>query len=125
MTSKKKVVAAAKTLFKESLTEDKVDEKKIRKILDRIGQQKNPQAAKILKVYKRLVERALSWEEILVEAGEPVAKDVEKTLLLATGARKAKFKVDPKIVLGAKITHGDWIYDATLEAKLKQLTALD
>ena len=115
----------AKYLFKKSLSGDGfVDTKKVQVILNAIVSQKPPQLIKILKIYKKLIAAALSHEELVVETAEKLSnqKKFEQNLFTKTGSTKISYKINPNIVLGARITHGDWVWDETLQAKLKQLT---
>ena len=115
----------AKSLFKKSLNNDGlVDTKKVQIILNTIVSQKPPQLIKILKKYKKLIEAALSREELVFETAQklPNQKKFEQNLFAKTGANRINYKINPNIVLGARITHGDWVWDETLQAKLENLT---
>lgn len=124
MKSRKKQILIAKQMFKSSLSKGKVDTDKVRTILKRMLSQKPAGLLKILNIYKRLIEAAVSKELLILESAVEVAnkKLLEKELLKKTGASKILYKTNPKITFGAKISHGDWIYDETLDAKLEQLT---
>lgn len=124
MISRKKQKLIAKQMFRDSLTNGSTDPEKTRKILAKAILEKPPGLLKILKIYKRLVETAVAKEQIILETAVALSnkKPLEKELLKKTGARKILYKTSPKITFGAKISHGDWIYDATLDAKLRQLT---
>ena len=118
----------AKSLFKKSLNSDGlVDAKKVQIILRQIVSQKPPQLIKILKKYKKLIAAALSCEELIVETAQNLTsqKKFEQNLFAKTGAARISYKINPNIVLGARITHGDWVYDKTLQAKLERLTIND
>ena len=115
----------AKSLFKKSLNSDGfVDTKKVQVILNTIVSQKPPQLIKILKIYKKLIATALSREELVFETAQklPNQKKLEQNLFAKTGATRINYKINPNIVLGARITHGDWVWDETLQAKLENLT---
>ena len=115
----------AKSLFKKSLNSDGfVDTKKVQVILNTIVSQKPPKLIKILKIYKKLIAAALSHEELVVETAEKLSnqKKFEQNLFAKTGANRINYKINPNIVLGARITHGDWVWDETLQAKLENLT---
>lgn len=124
MTNKKKLAKIAKKLYRESFEGNAISEKKITQIIKSLVKEKPQGLTTILKTYKRLIKNALAKKQIIVEAAEkmPNQKEFEKTILAKTHAQKVIFITNPKIVFGAKITHGDWIYDATLDAKLMQLT---
>lgn len=124
MKNRKKLIATAKSLYKKSLKDGVVNTQKVRQIAAKLATLRKPGVSTILKVYKRLIEQAITKEEVIVETAVPIAsfKKFEDELLTRTGARRIKYKINPRVVFGAKITHGDWIYDATLDAKLKRLT---
>jgi len=124
MITRKKQIQIAKAMLKKSLKSGLVDSKLVSFVLREIISQKPQGLTKILKVYKRLVENKLKKEEILIESAQKVAnqKQLEQEFTKNTGVKRINFKINPKIVFGAKVTSGDWIYDATLDAKLNQLT---
>ena len=119
----KNLPKTAKILFRKSLTDDTVDVKKVQFVLKETVAQKPPQLASILKIYKKLIENTLLKEQVVVETALRLTnqKKIEKEILNRTGAKRIIYKTNPKIVLGAKITHGDWVWDETLSAKLAQL----
>lgn len=122
----KKYFKIAKSLTKRSLDEDgKTDPRKIKQILSAIGKQKPQGAASILKAYKRLMTRILATEEVILESPTKPEAIFAQELLKRTGARKIIQKTNPNLVLGAKIIHGDWVWDETLDAKLARLTQND
>lgn len=124
--NKKKQLKIAKTLLKKSLTNGTLDSTKVQKILIMLASAKPQGLIVILKTYKRLIEAKLKSEEVIVETAIKLSsqKQLVSNLKKATGAKRIIYKQNPKIVFGAKITHGDWILDNTLESKLKQLTNL-
>jgi len=124
MITRKKQIQIAKAMLKKSLKSGLVDSKLVSFVLREIISQKPQGLTKILKVYKRLVENKLKKEEILIETAQKVAnqKQLEQEFTKKTRVKRINFKINPKIVFGAKITSGDWIHDATLDAKLGQLT---
>ncbi|OGD85625.1 hypothetical protein A2164_02175 [Candidatus Curtissbacteria bacterium RBG_13_35_7] len=127
MKNRKKIYKIAKYMFKNSLTEGIVDAKKVNLVLKEIISKRPNHLTYILKLYKKLITQALAKEELIVESASllPNQKSIEKQLLEKTGTQRIIYKTNPKFVLGAKITHGDWVYDQTLGAKLAQLTMND
>jgi F0F1-type ATP synthase delta subunit len=120
--NKKKLLQIAKVMYKQSLKGGSVDASLVQKVLKTATSSPWPNLVKILKIYKNFISIALEKEELLVESATPIAKSYEKELLLKTGAKRIKYEKNPNNIAGVKITHGDWIYDATIDAKLKQLT---
>ena len=120
----KKIKNLAKIMYKKSLKDGIVNLASVSAVLKEIVSQKPHGLKNILKSYKHLIESKIAREELIVETAQKT-KDIEKMekgLLSKTGARRIKYKINPKLIFGAKITHGDFVYDATLESKLKQLT---
>lgn len=121
----KKQIKMAKIMFKNSFDSDGfISVAKVKAQMNQIVKAKPQGLTKILKAYKRLIETALRKEEVVVESAVKLTslKKNETELLTKTGAKKVTYKINPKIVLGTRITHGDWIYDETLDSKLKQIT---
>ena len=121
----KKIKDLAKIMFKKSLKDGIVNPANVSLVLKENVSQKPQGLKNILKIYKHLVETKLAKEELIVETAQKTTEitKMEKELLSKTGAKRIKYKTNPKMVFGLKITHGDFVYDLTLGSKLKQLTA--
>ena len=123
----KKNLKIAGSLAKQSLDKNGwVSELKVRHIVSQITKLKPQQTTSILKTYRRLIESVLAKEEVVIESPVKISlRNLENELIKKTGARKVIYKTNPNLVFGAKITHGDWVWDATLDAKLARLTQND
>lgn len=116
----------AKKLMKMSLSGGTVNSKKVEILMKNLVRLKPQGTISILKIYKRLVSRAIAQETLIVESSTPsVIRPVEKRLLAKTGAKKVTYKTNPDIVFGARLVHGDWIFDSTLDAKLNQVASIN
>lgn len=122
MKNKKKVGIIAKILFKNSFNNGFLDNKKIMFNLNTISTLKPQGLVNVLRQYKRLIRQALSIEELQIESVDALSIDQEKELLIKTNAKRINYKLNPKMVFGAKIKHGDWIYEQSLDNKLSQIT---
>lgn len=120
----KKQTKIAKKLFKKSLDQKRqLSANRVHQILSALTRAKPQGVLGILKAYRRLIAAQLKKEEVEVEAAQTIkSKKIEKLILSKTGARRVNFKINPEVILGAKITHGDWVWDETLDAKLQELT---
>lgn len=120
----KKELKIAKSLFRKSLTNGSVETVKVRTILNAIAKQKPAHMIGILRNYKRLIETSLSGEEVIVETPAKIfnISTFEREIKAKTRAKRIIYKVNPTIIVGAKITHGDWVFDSSLDSKLNQLT---
>ena len=123
MVAKRKITKIAKTIFKDSLKNGRLDNGRIRTIVAKIVKVKPAGFLKILKAYKKLIETQIAREEIIIESAIGLSENQTKEILARTKAKNIHYKRNPDMVFGAKITHGDWIYDASLDARLKQLTS--
>lgn len=123
-TSKKYLNLLSRSLYKKSLTQGLVDEKKVRIILIHLEKRQPAKLSSILKTYKRLIGQKLASEEIIIETNDKITfqKSFIDNLKKNTGAVRIINKTNPKIVFGAKVYNGDWIWDETLEEKLHQIT---
>ena len=123
MSSKKKYKQIAKVMFRASLKNGQVDPKLVAKVLKEVISQKPSGLIKILKIYKNLISAKLAKEELIIEAATlpPLSKSA---LLKKTGAKRIIFKENPQLVFGAKIKHGDWIWEETLDSKLNQIKSI-
>lgn len=123
----KKELKIAKSLFRKSLSGGSVDSKKVNLILKAIVTQKPAHMVGILRNYKRFVEAALKKEEVLIESAAKIANvsSIGKEIKEKTHAKRITYKINPAILIGARIIHGDWIFDSTLDTKLQRLTMND
>lgn len=121
----KKHLKIAKSLFKKSLNDKGlVSPTKIKSVLSKLAREKTVGKVAILKVYKRLIENALKQEEVIIESATGIENNPQaKEIIKKIDAKKINFKTNSDLIFGAKITHGDWVFDATLDSKLKQLIA--
>ncbi|MBI4037847.1 F0F1 ATP synthase subunit delta [Candidatus Curtissbacteria bacterium] len=120
----KKLAKIAKNLFKLSLSNGFVDNSKVRNILTHLDKSKQSGKIQILKHYKKQIAEKLTKETVVVEAASQITpgKQFEEAILSKTKAKNIKYEVNPDFVFGAKVTAGDWIFDSTLDAKLRQLS---
>lgn len=107
-----------------SKTNGQVDAKKVKTVLNEVVSASPQNLTAILRTYKKIVDRSLLQEEVTIELASPIKneKKLESEIVAKTKAKRIRLKINPNIVFGSKITHGDWVWDNTLEAKLKQLT---
>jgi F0F1-type ATP synthase delta subunit len=123
MKGSKKLTKIAKIMFKNSMSGEYLDTNKARRIIAEVSSQKPTGLAKILTTYKNYIERQIASEEIIIESAVPLpTKSLEKELLSKTGAKRIKYQINSQMVTGAKIKHGDWLYDESLSGKLSNLT---
>ncbi len=123
MTGNKKLIQIAKIMFKNSMSHGYLDNSRAKRVLAEVSSLKPTGLAKILTTYKKYVQQQIAREEIIIESAIAVPnKNMEKELLSKTGAKRIKYQINSQMVTGAKIKHGDWLYDESLSGKLSNLT---
>ena len=117
---KKKYTQLAKKMLRASLKGDQIDSQLVGKVLKELISHEPSGLTKILKIYKNLISAQLAKEELIIEAATlpPLSKSA---LLKKTGAKRIIFNKNPQLVFGAKIKHGDWIWEETLDSRLNQI----
>lgn len=121
--TQKKQRELAKKMYKSSLTHGLVNSLKVQQVIKEAFKNRVQNLPSVLKAYKRLIETALKKEVLIIESATPITnqKSLEAQIRAKTKANKVNFEINPNIIVGARITHGDWIYDATLDTELNQL----
>ncbi len=115
MTSKTKQIA--KQLFKLSVIDEKINEKRVNEIVSTLVTRKPLHYVQILQGYKNAIENFLTSQEIIIEV--PKGFTMKDTALKST--KRVVVKENPKIVYGVRIIDGDWVFDNTLEGKLENI----
>lgn len=124
MISRKKSQEIAKSLCKKCCTpEGYIEPNKVDLVLNALAKRKPSGYSAILKALKRQIESVIARELVVVEAAQvpPNWKQLEKFLIAKTGATRVVFEPNPDLVFGAKISHGDWIWEQSLDSKLTSL----
>ncbi|MEX2028455.1 MAG: F0F1 ATP synthase subunit delta [Candidatus Curtissbacteria bacterium] len=120
MKSKKKYIRIAKKMLEASLKNGQVDSKLTHRVLSVVISQKPYRLSHILKLFRRLVAQKLAWEEIVMETATLPSFN-KSAFLKKTDAKRIVTKINPELIVGAKITHGDWVWEQTLNSKLEQI----
>lgn len=122
--TRKKLREFAKAMFKASFRDGAIDPRKVHNVIKVANNLRTTGLISVLRTYRRLVENQLAKETVIIEVNNKssIKSDQEKLILKKTGATTLVYKVNPHVIFGARITHGDWVWDSTLKAKLDQLT---
>lgn len=124
--TKKENRKIAKTLFKEALAKDGIDERKIKDHLVIIRKFNKTSAIDILTLYARLIIRYLSSKTLVVETPEKLNESRLKEIKDHFENKNLKkleivTKINPHLIGGMKITLGDLEWNYTINDKLNQL----
>ena len=116
----------AKLAFKASLTNDKVDQKKVGKIVALLLKQKPKGLLSILKSYSKLLKNKYKYQTALIEGAIDLSKsDLAKISMSLNKSYKSdldiKSKTNPDLLAGVKIKIGDTILDYSIKGQLQNL----
>ena len=121
MRKSKRISATVKLLIKNSLNNGQVDVKKAANIVKALMHSKIPNLLNVLRLYKKRLQIQISKEEVYIETATKLS-GMEKDILGKTGAKRIIYKLNPQMIAGIKIKHGDWVWEESLDSKLTQIT---
>jgi F-type H+-transporting ATPase subunit delta len=116
-----------KELFRESFTDKKLDETKVREFVARIAGTKPRHYIDILKNYQRLIRLESQKYHALVESAAPLdtatSRRIETELKARHGNDLAiEFKVSPELIGGLRIKIGSDVWDGSVRHRLERLS---
>lgn len=122
----KDAAAAARRLFNLCMTEQGLDEDKLRKVIKAIAERKPRNYRGILHSFKRLIRLELAKKHVTVESAEELTAEtkqsVESKLTTQHGAGLTfEYKVNPALLGGIRIRKGDDVWDGSIKARLDRL----
>src|SRR5215210_1759924 len=122
----KDVRRTTKDLFQASFTDGRLDENKIRIIVQSVITGKSRHYVDLLKNYQRLIRLETEKRRAIVESATELdpatAQRVASGLKAKYGADLAtEFRVNPSLIGGLRIRVGDDVYDGSVQGRLTRL----
>lgn len=116
----------AKTLFKYSLVDNRVDEKKVSTVMEVVGKLTREQQLSLLKTYRKMLTRNINQNTALVETSvlltENSRNDLEKVINDQFKKELTfEYTLNTNILGGLKVTVGDDLIDASLISNFEKL----
>lgn len=116
----------SRELFRVSFTDSKLDQSKVRTIVQEIAGAKPRHYIDILKDYQRLirleVEKRHAVIESAIELDEATRGQLEQTLRAKYGSDlTTEFKVTPELIAGLRIRIGSDVWDSSVRERLNRL----
>lgn len=126
MKASKVAQSTARRIFRLCMADGKINVRKLKPIIVRLGEEKPRDYRGILVSLRRLVQAEVIKKQVTVESA---TKLDEATLgAVQTSLRKEygegltfKFRVDPELIGGLKIRVGNDVYDGSVKARLEAL----
>jgi len=118
----------ARSLYRDSLTDGRLDETKVRTIVNGLGAAKPRELIPILKTYERLVRLEIERNTARVESAAALdtAMQQQITSQLQQIYRRpvaAEFSVNPELIGGVRVRVGSDVWDGSVANRLRELSA--
>lgn len=125
-TNKSSISKMARLMFKNSLTDGKIDEKKVQGVLKGLLSSKKRNVIEILKAYRKMVLHLIDEQTAKVEAGFELSEGEKKLIskLLKKIYHKeldVEFSKNAQLLAGLRVKVGDVIWDASLKGRILAL----
>ncbi|MBL6920843.1 MAG: F0F1 ATP synthase subunit delta [Akkermansiaceae bacterium] len=126
MKASKVAQSTARRIFRLCSPNGKMNVRKLKSVIKKIGAEKPRDYRGILQVLKRLVENEVIKKQVTVESAAkldaPTLGKVQTSLCKEYGEGLTfKFKVDPELLGGLRIRVGNDVYDGSVKARLETL----
>jgi F-type H+-transporting ATPase subunit delta len=128
MKPNKKAKRTARQLFRLSLVDGALDERRVRLVAQRIATSRHRGALAILSDFQRLVRLDHDRHTAVVESAAPLSgslrEQIQTDLARAYGPRmEASFDENPALIGGMRVKVGSDVYDGSVRARLAALKA--
>ncbi len=115
-----------KGLFQLSLTNGRLDQKKVSAVVSKVIASKPRSFVGILKEYQRLVRLEVGKHHAVVESATPLDKQASDELLANLRAKYGndltiEFKTTPELLGGLRIKIGSDVFDSSVRERLARL----
>ena len=117
----------SRQLFRDSFSDGRLDEIKIRQAVRSVGEAKPRQFMNVLKDYQRLIRLEIEKSHAVVESPAVLPLDtafkIERDLKTRFGQDlTTEFKLNPQLIAGLRIKIGNDVWDGTVRSRLDRLT---
>jgi F-type H+-transporting ATPase subunit delta len=113
-------------MLKMSLTNGKLDQQKVSRMVQTVLSEKPRHYAEVLKSYQRLVRLEVERRHVLIESAAPLNPQISDQVLIKLKARyghdlTAEFRTNPSLLGGLRIKVGDDVWDGSVHHRLNLL----
>ena len=113
-------------MLKLSLTNGKLDQQKVSRMVQTVLSEKPRHYAEVLKSYQRLVRLEVERRRVVVESATPLNGQVKDQVLMRLRARygedlTTEFRTNPVLLAGLRIKVGDDVWDGSVRHRLNAL----
>lgn len=128
MTTSREARRIARALFRESFTDGRLDEAKVRQAMQQLAAAKPRMLVAILKSFERLVRLEVERNTARVESAAELDAGLRERLTaqLQQIYRRpvaAEFRVNPELIGGVRVRIGSDVWDGSVSGRLRELSA--
>lgn len=126
MVSNRQIRRDAKRLYRTCLVQGRLDEQRVRQVLDLILAERPRGYLRLLAHFHRLVKLELQRRTARVETAVPVDPELQSRLQERVQRRYGsdliwEYRVDPDLIAGLRLRVGSDVYDASVRGRLREL----
>mgnify|MGYP001197255073 FL=1 len=126
MISNRLIRREAKRLHRLCLVEGRLDEARVRAVVDQVLAQRPRGYLRLLSHFQRLVKLDIERRTARVETAVPLPEDLRERLHQQVGQRYGpglywQYAVEPALIAGLRLRVGSDVYDASVLGRLRQL----
>jgi F-type H+-transporting ATPase subunit delta len=116
----------ARELFRNSLTEGRVDDDKVRSLIDAVLGARPRYFQQVLKVYLRRLRMELAKRHAVVETAAPLEPAAQERMTEGLQTRYGtdltfEYRVTPALIGGARVRVGSDVWEASVRSRLAAL----
>jgi F-type H+-transporting ATPase subunit delta len=116
----------SRQMLKLSLTDGKLDQQKVSRMVQTVLSEKPRHYAEVLKSYQRLVRLEVERRHVVVESAAPLNREISDQVLTTLKARygddlTAEFRTNAGLLGGLRIKVGDDVWDGSVRHRLNAL----
>lgn len=128
MRANKRVTRTARRLYRLCLDDKRLDESRVRRVVQHVVASKRRHGLSVLTAFERLVRLYRDEHTAVVESAVPLSSDVQDEVRASLArvygpAIEATFADDPALIGGMRIKVGSEVYDGSVRRRLAAIEA--
>lgn len=126
MVSTRQIRRDAKRLYRACLVQGRLDEQRVRQVLDLVLAERPRGYLRLLAYFHRLVKLELQRRTARVESAAPLDPELQSRLQERVHQRYGpgllwEYQVAPELIAGLRLRVGSDVYDASVQGRLREL----
>lgn len=126
MISNRLIRREAKRLYRLCLVDGRLDESRVRTVVDQVLAERPRGHLRLLMQFQRLVKLELQRRTARVETAVPMPEDLGQRLREQVSRRYGpgllwEYQIQPELIAGLRLRVGSDVYDATVLGRLREL----